>query len=233
MVPHGTKGTGPRFVTRPVYLRSQFRNNTNTVSTLVPLIHLLQVLCTRYASAAHHRALQTSGRGWADSKAVHGMECNGGALALLEVPLSRGCCLKSTVLPVQGGMLTRASKSTTNQQQRTKNPRSCVRVVYIAVDTLRHQPMGTGHVTVLQLRGPMAFRVLPWWLFLAGDTLCQHPMRMGHMTVLQSCGLMEFRALQWCHPMLASTRRTSCCTRMITLYGARKWIQARTFPSPS
>ena len=77
VVPHGTKGTGPRFVTRPAYLRSQFRNNTNTVSTLVPLIHLLQVLCTRYASVAHHRALQTSGRGWADSKAVHRMECSG------------------------------------------------------------------------------------------------------------------------------------------------------------
>ena len=77
VVPHGTKGTGPRFVTRPAYLRSQFRNNTNTVSTLVPLLHLLQVLCTRYASVAHHRALQTSGRGWADSKAVHGMECSG------------------------------------------------------------------------------------------------------------------------------------------------------------
>ena len=77
VVPHGTKGTGPRFVTRPVYLRSQFRNNTNTVSALVPLIHLLQVLCTRYASVAHHRVLQTSGRGWADSKAVHGMECSG------------------------------------------------------------------------------------------------------------------------------------------------------------
>ena len=30
-VPHGTKGTGPKFVTSPVYLRSQLRNNTNTV----------------------------------------------------------------------------------------------------------------------------------------------------------------------------------------------------------
>ena len=70
-----------------------------------------------------------------------------------------------------------------NYQQRT-DPRSCVWVVYIAGDTLRHQPMGAGHMTVLQLRGPMAFRVL-----------------------------------QWCHP-------TSCCTRMITLYGAREWIQA-------
>ena len=43
MVPHGTKGTGPGFVTRPVYLRSQLRNDTNTVSVLVLLMHLLQV----------------------------------------------------------------------------------------------------------------------------------------------------------------------------------------------
>ena len=114
----------------------------------------------------------------------------------------------------------------TNYQQRTPYP--CVRVVYIAGDTLRHQPMGAGHMTVLQLRGPIGSCVLPWWLFIAGDTLRQHPMGTGHMTVLQSCGLMEFRVLQWCHPMLASTRRTSCCTRIITLYGTRKWIQART-----
>ena len=64
------------FVTRPAYLRSQFRNNTNTVSTLVPLIHLLQVPCTQYAGVTHHRALQTSGQGWADSNTVHGMECS-------------------------------------------------------------------------------------------------------------------------------------------------------------
>ena len=149
-------------------------------------------------------------------------------LALLEVPHSRGCCLKCTVLPVQGGMLTRASKSTTNQRQRTKNPRSCVLVVYIAGDTLRHQPMGASHMTMLQLHGPIGSCILPWWLFIAGDTLCHQPMGTGHMTVLQSCGLMEFRVLQWCHPMLASTKRTSCCTRIITLYGTRKWIQAHT-----
>ena len=80
VVPHGTKGTGPRFITRPAYLRSQFRNNTNTVSTLVLLIPLLHVLCTQYSGVAHHQALQTSGRGWADSKAVHGMECSGARL---------------------------------------------------------------------------------------------------------------------------------------------------------
>ena len=51
----------------------------------------------------------------------------------------------------------------TNYQQRT-DPRSCARVVYIAGDTLRHQPMGAGHMTVLQLCGPMAFGVLQWGL---------------------------------------------------------------------
>ena len=35
-------------------------------------------------------------------------------------------------------------------------------MVYIAGDTLRHQPMGAGHMTVLHLRGPMGFRVLQW-----------------------------------------------------------------------
>ena len=48
------------------------------------------------------------------------------------------------------------------ENQKTKDPRSCVLVVYIAGDTLRHQPMGAGHMTVLQLRGPMGFRVLQW-----------------------------------------------------------------------
>ena len=68
-----------------------------------------------------------------------------------------------------------------------KDPRLCALVAYIASDTLRHQPMGAGHVTVLQLCGPMGLRVL-----------------------------------QWCHPMLACAKRTSYCTQIITLYGARK-----------
>ena len=86
---------------------------------------------------------------------------------------------------------TRPNAKQANELSTTTDPRSCARVVYIAGDTLRHQPMGAGHMMVLQLCGPMAFRVL-----------------------------------QWCHPMLASTTRTSCCSQMITLYGTRKWIQA-------
>ena len=123
--------------------------------------------------------------------------------------------------------LERPNQQRTNDKEPT-NPRSCVRVVYIASDTLCHQPMGASHMTMLQLRGPIGSCVLPWWLFIAVDTLYQHPIGTDHMTVLQLCGFMEFSVLQWCHPMLASRRRTSCCTRIITLYGTRKWIQART-----
>ena len=162
-VPHGTKGTGPRFITRPVYSRSQHRNNANTVSVLVLLMYLFHILYTQFTGIAHHRALQTSGRGWADSKAVHGTECNGGAHALLEVPLSRGCCLKCTVLPVQRvSSPTRLNANQANELSTTTDPRYCARAVYIAGDTLRHQPMGAGHMTVFQLRGPIACHVLQW-----------------------------------------------------------------------
>ena len=160
--------------------------------TLVLLIHLLQVLCTRHTGIAHHRALQTSGRGRADSKAVHGMECSG-ACSLYWRSLSAGAAACS-VPYCQYKEVCSPSRPNAKQANElgTKNPRSCTLVVYIAGDTLRHQPVGAGHMTVLQLRGPMAFRVL-----------------------------------QWCHPMLASKKGTSCCTRIITLYGTRKWIQAR------
>ena len=82
------------------------RNNTNTIAVQVLLMYLFHTLYTRYTGIAHHQVLQTSGRGWADSKAVHGMECN----ALLEVSLSRGSCLMCTVLPVQEGVLSHTTE---------------------------------------------------------------------------------------------------------------------------
>ena len=42
------------------------------------------------------------------------------------------------------------------------------------------------------------------------------------MTMPQLHGPMGLCVLQWCHPMLAYIKRTSYCTQMITLYGARK-----------
>ena len=97
-------------------------------------------------------------------------------------------CAHSTGDPSQQGLLPEVYRTACTRRcahqndQIPKNPRSCALVVYIAGDTLRHQPMGAGHMTVRQLRGPMGFRVL-----------------------------------QWCHPMLACTKRTSCCTWIITL----------------
>ena len=86
------------------------RNNMNTIAVQVLLMPLFHTLYTWYAGIAYHRVLQTSGRGWADSKAVHGMECNGGAHALLEVSLSRGNCLMCTVLSVQEGVLSHTTE---------------------------------------------------------------------------------------------------------------------------
>ena len=57
-------------------------------------------------------------------------------------------------------------------------------------------------------------------VFIVGDTLHHQPMVAGHMVVPQFRGPITYCVLQWCHPMLTGTqRRTSCSTRMITLFG--------------
>ena len=190
------RGTGSRLVTRPASLRSQSRNDSYTVSVLVSLMHLLQV---RYRFFIHG-ALVAHITGHSRPPGEVGLtprqytvwNVEGRARSTGGLSLSRGCCLQCTVLPALGGVLPILELSHKEPKQQT-DPRSCAWVVYIADDTLRHQPMGAGHMTVLQFRGPMTFCVL-----------------------------------QWRHPMLARTeRRTSCSARMITLYGARKRIQAR------
>ena len=123
----------------------------------------------------------------------------GGALALLEGSLSRGCCLQCSVLLALEGVLPNLELELSHKEPKQQTPQVlCPGGIYIAGDTLRHQPMGMGHMTVLQFRGPITFCVL-----------------------------------QWCHPMLTRTLwRTSCSTRMITLYGVRKRIQARAQVPP-
>ena len=131
-----------------------------------------------------HRCLSLPGApdlwirlGWLQSSTRNGMKW--GALTLPEISHSRGCYLKFAVLLVQ--------RVCSPKWPNTKDPRLCALEAYIAGDTLCHQPIGAGHVTVLQLHGPMGLHVL-----------------------------------QWCYPMLACAKRTSYCTRIITLYGA--WI---------
>ena len=89
---------------------------------------------------------------------------------------------------------------------------------------------GCAHQNDLKPKNPGS---CAWVVYIAGDTLHHQPMRASHMTVLQLCGPMGFCALQWCHPMLVQAKTTSYCTWIITIYGARKWIQASAFPSPS
>ena len=90
--------------------------------------------------------------GWLQSSTQYGMKW--GALTLLETSHSRGCYLKIAVLLVQRVCLPK--------RPNTKDPGLCALEAYIAGDTMRHQPMGACHVTVLQLRGPMGLRVLQW-----------------------------------------------------------------------
>ena len=184
-VPHGTKGTGPKFVTRPVYLRSQFRNNANTVL-------LSSYRYVYYMSSVH--GMQVSH--------ITGCSRPPGEVGLTPRQYTEWNVVgraRPTGDLSQQGLLpevyrTACTERCVHQNDRIpKNPGSCVLAVYIAGDTLRHQPMGSrshdcsSHMIALQLRGPMGFHVL-----------------------------------QWCHPILACTKRTSCCTRIITLYGAWK-----------
>ena len=166
VVPLETKGgTGSRLITRPASLRSQSRNDSYTVSVLVSLMHLLQV---RYRFFIHGaRVARITGHSRPPGEVgltprqytvwnVEGRARSTGGLSL-----SRGCCLQCTVLPVLGGVLPNLELSHKEPKQQTPQP--CAWVVYIAGDTLHHQPMAAGHMTVLQFCGPMAFRVLQWY----------------------------------------------------------------------
>ena len=78
-----------------------------------------------------------------------------------------GCALSTRDLSQQELLprvcCTACTKGCTHQNdQIPKNPRLCALEAYIAGDTSHHQPMGTGHITVLRLCGPMGFRVLQW-----------------------------------------------------------------------
>ena len=136
-------------------------------------------------SSEYLRALQTSWRGWAVSKAVHSMECRGGAHALLEGYLSVGAAACDALHCQRWEVYYLKLVLTLKEPNNRLTDFGYAWVVFIVGDTLRHQPMVVGHMAVPQFRGPITYCVL-----------------------------------QWCHPMLTGTqRRTSCSTRMITLYG--------------
>ena len=117
------RGTGSRLVTGPVSLRSRSRNDSNTVSVLVSLIHLLQV---RYRFFIHStRVACITGR----SRPPGGVgltprqytvwNVEGHARSTGGLSLSRGCCLQCTVLPALGGVLPNLELSHKEPKQQT------------------------------------------------------------------------------------------------------------------
>ena len=93
----GQKGTGPKFITRPVCMSSLLRNNSNTVyfNTIDIFITCSQYMARRCLTSPGAPNLWTR-LGWLQGSTWNGMQW--GALALLEVSHSRGCYLKFAVL---------------------------------------------------------------------------------------------------------------------------------------
>ena len=134
----------------------------------VSIIHLfkstLQVLYIyiRCMSSEYLRVLQTSWRGWAVSTAVHSMECRGGAHALLEGYLSVGAAACDALYCQRWEVYYLKLVLTLKEPNNRLTPGPYAWVVFITGDTLRHQPMGAGHMTVFQFRGPITYCVLQW-----------------------------------------------------------------------
>ena len=71
---------------------------------------------------------------------------------------------------------TACTKGVFTKRPNTKETPGSVPWRLIAGDTLNHQPMGAGHVTMLQLRWPMGLRVLQWchpmWVLVKRASFC-------------------------------------------------------------
>ena len=119
----------------PVSLRSRSRNDSNTVSALVSLMHLLQVHYRFFIHGA--RVTRITGRSRPPGGVgltprqytvwnVEGRTRSTGGLSL-----SRGCCLQCTVLPALGGVLPNLELELSHKEPKQQTPQPCARVVYI------------------------------------------------------------------------------------------------------
>ena len=146
-------------------LRSRSWNDSNTILVLVSLMHLLQVHYRFFISGARVTRITgcsrppggvgltprqyTAWNVWGHARATGGLS------------LSRGCCLQCAVLLVLRGVLPNLKLELSHKEPKQQTlPVLCPGGVYIAGDTLCHQPMGAGHMTVLQPCGPITFCVL-------------------------------------------------------------------------
>ena len=132
----GTTGApAPGSSQDPVSLRSRSRNDSNTVSVLVSLMHLLQV---RYRFFIHGaRIAHITGH----SRPPGGVgltprqytvwNVEGHARSTGGLSLSRGCCLQCTVLPALGGVLPNLELELSHKEPKQQTLQTWVWVVYI------------------------------------------------------------------------------------------------------
>ena len=93
VVPHGTKGTGPRFITRPVCLRSLYRYNSNLLSFgRYIYIYLLYGL---YINHSGESFLGTPDHKWLGSLVCSNVECYGRARSCYQ---GTNICVQELVL---------------------------------------------------------------------------------------------------------------------------------------
>ena len=167
---NGTSGApAPGSSQDPVSSRSRLWKDSNTISSVSFNNTFIQEYITsplyiyiRRMSSEYLRALQTSWRGWAVSTAVHSMECRGGAHALLEGYLSVGAAAGDALYCQRWEVYYLKLVLTLKEPNNRLTPGPYAWVVFITGDTLRHQPMGAGHMTVFQFRGPITYCVLQW-----------------------------------------------------------------------
>ena len=118
-----------------VSLRSRSRNDSNTVSALVSLMHLLQVHYRFFIHGA--RVARITGR----SRPPGGVgltprqytvwNVEGRARSTGGLSLSRGCCLQCTVLPALGGVLPNLELELSHKEPKQQTLQPCAWVVYI------------------------------------------------------------------------------------------------------
>ena len=119
----------------PVSLRSRSRNDSNTVSVLVSLMHLLQIRYRFFihgARVAHiTRHSRPPGRVGLTPRQYTVWNVEGRSRSTGGLSLSRGCSLQCTVLPVLGGVLPNLKLELSHKEPKQQTLQPCARVVYI------------------------------------------------------------------------------------------------------
>ena len=119
----------------PVSLRSRSRNDSNTVSVLVSLLHLLQVRYRFFihgARVAHITGCSRPPGGVGLTPRQYTVwNVEGHTRSTGGLSLSRGCCLQCTVLPALGGVLPNLELELSHKEPKQQTLQPCAWVVYI------------------------------------------------------------------------------------------------------